>query len=212
MDLAALREAAEEPWRDAALKSEGPVLALVGRLIPIKNVPMFLRTVRALVPRYPTIEGWVIGDGPLRTELASRAAEMGLTGHLRFWGEAANVPRLLARADLFCHCSWSEGLSNAIMEAAALALPVVATRAGGAAELVEDEGSGFLVAPDDHVAMADRVSRLIDDPGLHARVGEAGRQKMESEFSLDRMVNDMLAVYGELLTREGLPAMQRFPC
>jgi glycosyltransferase involved in cell wall biosynthesis len=198
IDLAALRSAAaagESPEREPS----APVLALVGNLIPRKNAPMFLRVIAGLQARYPGIEGWLIGDGPERRPLETLAEEMGVSDRIRFWGQRADVARLVARADILCHCSHSEGLSNAIMEASGLGLPVVATRAGGTDEIVEDGVTGFLVDADDDGTMAGYVDQLLGDPDRRARMGDAGRQKMEREFALEQMVKNIVAVYRDLL-------------
>jgi glycosyltransferase involved in cell wall biosynthesis len=165
---------------------------------------MFLRVVAEVARRHPQVQGWLIGDGPEREALERLAVELGVSDQVRFFGRRADVPRLVAQADLLCHCSYSEGLSNAIMEASALGLPVVVTRAGGTEEIVEEGVTGHLVDPDDHAAMARRVAALLDDSGMRARMGEAGRRKMETEFSLERMVGDMVAVYQEMLARRDL--------
>jgi glycosyltransferase involved in cell wall biosynthesis len=180
----------------------GPVLAMVGRLVPLKNVPMFFRVIASLADRYPTLQGWIIGDGPEHARLQMLAREMGVASRVRFWGERPDVPALLAGADIFCHCSQTEGLSNAIMEASALGLPIVATRAGGAAEIIENGVTGLLVEPDDSASMAHYVDLLVRDPDQRARLGEAGRRKMAEEFSLARMVRDMVGCYREVLAEK----------
>lgn len=181
----------------------GPVLVQVGSLIPRKNVPMFLRVVAALAERYPGLEGWLIGDGSERAALETLAEEMGVAPRVRFWGRQADVAALLRRADILCHCSYSEGICNVIMEGSALGLPVVVTRAGGVAEIVEDGATGFLVDPDDDAAMIHCVDRLLREPGLREGLGEAGCQKMRREFSLERLVGDMVAFYRDLLDERG---------
>jgi glycosyltransferase involved in cell wall biosynthesis len=202
IDLGALRAAAagESPDRIRTERdSSGPVLALVGNLIPRKNAPMFLRVIAGLQARYPGIEGWLIGDGPERRPLETLADEIGVADRIRFWGQRADVARLVARADILCHCSHSEGLSNAIMEASGLGVPVVATRAGGTDEIIEDGVTGFLVDADDDGAMAGFVGQLLRDPDRRARIGMAGRQKMEREFAVEQMVKNIMAVYRDLL-------------
>ncbi|MGI8970526.1 MAG: glycosyltransferase family 4 protein, partial [Dehalococcoidia bacterium] len=209
LDLAALRAAAFSPLTTHHSPLTTPVLALVGSMIPRKNVPMFLRVIRRLSGRYPAIEGWLIGEGPERAAVEALAGEMGVTKHVRFWGRQANVPRLLTGVEVLCHCAHSEGLSNAIMEASALGLPVVVTRSGGTAEIVEDGVTGFTVDLDDDAAMASHVGRLLADTDLRMAMGEAGRRKMEREFSLERMVRDMTAVYHGLLGDRGAEAFGR---
>jgi glycosyltransferase involved in cell wall biosynthesis len=219
MDLVALRAIAASQRDGATGRADvlsprrplapSPRLALVGRLIPRKNAPMFLRVIAGLAALHPGVEGWLIGDGPERAALESLAQELGIVERVQFWGERSDVIRLLGEVDILCHCSHSEGLCNAIMEASALGLPVVATRAGGTDEIVEDCATGFVVNPDDAAGMTRSLDRLLRDPNLCARMGEAGHRKMEREFSLQRMVEDMIAVYQELLEQKALGGVFR---
>ena len=95
----------------------------------------------------------------------------------------------------------SEGLSNSIMEYMALGLPVVCGDGGGNPELVQDGTTGFVVRPSDTSELASRLSRLRSDPALCTAMGGAGRARISDEFSLERMVRNMLRVYAEAIDR-----------
>jgi glycosyltransferase involved in cell wall biosynthesis len=116
-------------------------------------------------------------------------------------GERDDVPAVLTGFDIFVLSSIAEGMSNAILEAMATGLPVVATRVGGNPELVADGSSGFLVEPGSPAALADALRRYLGDPGLLARHGRAARELAQAEFSLDRMVGEYGQLYGRLLAR-----------
>jgi glycosyltransferase involved in cell wall biosynthesis len=211
LDLAALRAASAINWDGRSdPPAAGPVLALVGRLVPVKNAPMFLRVIAGLAGAHPGVQGWLIGDGPQRDPLEQLAEGLGIKDRIRFCGWQAGAAGLLAGVDILCHCSHSEGLPNAIMEASALGLPVVATRVGGTPEVVDEGATGFLVDPDDAAAMVDHVDRLLGDEPLRTQMGQAGRRKMESEFSQERMVGDMVALYRELLAQKAPRAVPSF--
>jgi L-malate glycosyltransferase len=138
-----------------------------------------------------------VGDGPERDLLVRRIQELGLRDAVHLLGTRYDVPALLARATAFCLPSRAEGLSNAIMEAMAARLPVVATRAGGNPELVEDGVTGFVVPVGDAAQMADRLIDLLSDPERAREMGRRGRTFAERELSLDRKK----AAYGDLYCR-----------
>ena len=101
--------------------------------------------------------------------------------------------------DLFVLPSKAEGISNTILEAMATGLPVVATAVGGNPELVVDGETGSLVPSQDPKAMADAIECYINDPAMLKRHGSAGRKRVEASFSMEAMMNNYLAVYGELI-------------
>ena len=106
---------------------------------------------------------------------------------------------LMKSFDLFAMSSITEGLGSAMLEAMACRRAIVATRAGGIPEVVVDGQTGVLVPPHDDGALAAAIVRLLRDPGLRQALGEAGRQRVEDEFSAERMVAKTLAVYEERL-------------
>ncbi len=159
-------------------------LLFVGRLAGIKGVPILLEAVATLRERFPAMTLTLIGDGPERGAIEAEAARRGIADHVEFTGylSQAAVAERLAEADLFVLPSFAEGVPVVLMEAMAAGLPVVATRVGGVAELVEDGVSGVLTAPGDPGALAEGIGRLLDDAGLRARMGRAGRARVEAEF------------------------------
>lgn len=148
----------------------------------------------------------VVGEGSLRAELEREIARRGLGGSVRLAGALPQdeVARRLARADLFVLPSvvapdgQMEGIPVALMEALAAGRPVVASRLSGTPELVADGETGLLVPPGDAGAVAEAVARLLREPGLAARLGEAGRRRVEDEFRLATTVAELRA----LLDRE----------
>jgi glycosyltransferase involved in cell wall biosynthesis len=161
-----------------------PVLLFVGRLAAIKGLLVLLDAVAALKPRHPGLRLVLVGDGPDRRALEARAAALGLGEAVEFTGylSQAAVAQRVKGCDLFVLPSFAEGVPVVLMEAMAARRAVVATRVAGVAELVEDGVAGALVPPGDPVALAARIGALLDDPGLRARMGEAGRAKVVAEF------------------------------
>jgi glycosyltransferase involved in cell wall biosynthesis len=113
-----------------------------------------------------------------------------------FAGYRGDVPALLAGCDVFCLPSRAEGLPMVVLEAMMQARPVVATPAGGTAELVADGETGLLVPVGDAGALAAALRTLLDDPGRARRLGEAGRARVLAEFSADRAAERILGLYG----------------
>jgi glycosyltransferase involved in cell wall biosynthesis len=171
-----------------------PVTLLsVGRLRAPKD---FLTLVRAMAALEPGSAGLrIAGDGPERAALADEVARLGLESTVELLGTRTDVAELLAGADVFVLSSDSEGLPMSVLEAMAAGLPVVASAVGGVPEAVRDGETGTLVPPGDSAALAHALRRLVSDPALRDRLGEAGRRRVEREFSLERFEREHLDLY-----------------
>jgi glycosyltransferase involved in cell wall biosynthesis len=166
-------------------------LLSVARLVPKKGIEVLLDALAALPPglhwRYAHV-----GDGPLRAELAARAARLGLAERIRWCGALAQDQVLNAYrgADLFVLASRiapdgdRDGLPNVLLEAGAQELAVVASRLEAVPELIEDGRNGRLVAPDDPQALAGALARLIADPAARLRLGRAARVRVLDRFGM----------------------------
>jgi sugar transferase (PEP-CTERM/EpsH1 system associated) len=175
-------------------------LGTVGRLDPVKNQASLLATLSSLAPRFPGLRLTVVGDGPLRASLEAQAASLGLTGRVSFTGARSDTPDLLRSFDLFVLPSVNEGISNTILEAMATGLPVVAGRVGGNPELVVDGVTGRLYDPADPEALEQALLPYLTDPALRRAHGEAARDRVVQNFSLDAMIARYQSLYDELLT------------
>jgi glycosyltransferase involved in cell wall biosynthesis len=144
----------------------------------------------------------IAGDGPLQGALVTRTRELGLEHRVRFLGHRSDVEVVLAALDTFVLSSVSEGLSNTILEAMATGLPVVATRVGGADELVVDGDTGLLVSPGAPREMAGALRRLATDGRARRAMGAAGRTRAESEFALSTMIERYENLYVDLAALE----------
>lgn len=159
-------------------------MLFVGRVVEAKGLVILFDAMAALEAAAPDLTLTVVGDGPDRSRIEKEAAARGLGGRVEFLGtkSQADVAKLLATAEIFVLPSYAEGVPVVVMEALGSGVPVVASFVGGMAELVEDETTGFLVRPGDPIQLADRIGRLIDDPELRARMGRAGRERVETDF------------------------------
>lgn len=176
------------PWRDRRGElgiGAGEVVVLtVGRLAREKNQALLLRA-SAQLHR----QGWrhhlvVVGEGELAGQLAQLSEQLGLGSWVHWVGATATLQDFYRSADLFALSSDIEGLPNVILEAQALGLPVVTTAAGGAPEVVQDGETGYVVACGAQEELADRLARLIADPALRRRFGEAGKARVDAHFAL----------------------------
>jgi sugar transferase (PEP-CTERM/EpsH1 system associated) len=181
------------------------IVGTVGRLQAIKDqrtlVRAFAQWLAADEVARERARLLIVGDGPLRPEVEREVAEAGLGQRVWLAGERADIPRLLGFLDCFALSSRAEGISNTLLEAMACGLPVVATDVGGNRELVTEGENGQLVQPEDPAALAEALALYFHDPGRALAHGEAGRRRVEAEFSLDGMVSRYIGCYDQFLGR-----------
>jgi glycosyltransferase involved in cell wall biosynthesis len=175
----------------------GPAVAVV-RLRPQKDVQTLLRATAIAVSKCPSFRLEIAGDGEQAIVLRDLANELNLSHHVSFLGEVNDVPALLARARMLVQSSLTEGTSLAVLEAAALGLPVVVTRVGGNPEIVLDEQTGLLVPTKNPAQLAAAMLRIWSDPDLGRRMGLAGRKRVEENFDVRKTIANYEALYQEL--------------
>jgi glycosyltransferase involved in cell wall biosynthesis len=174
-------------------------IVFVGRLSPEKDLDTLLEAVALLRQRGSSTPLHIAGDGPERSRLERLCAERQLHDSVRFLGAVRNVPGLLATAGLLVLPSLSEGISLALLEAMASGVPVVATRIGGNAEVIEDERTGLLIPTRDPEALAGAIHRLQADPSAATRLAVAARQRVETCFDVREMVRRYESLYESIL-------------
>ncbi len=168
-----------------------------------KNHSGFLRIAARIRNQLANVEFLLVGDGPLRAELEREARELGLESSVVFCGDRRDIPAVQASMDVAVLTSESESLSNAILEAMAAGLPVVAYRNGGNPELV-DEQRGALVAQGDERAFAEAVVHLLTEPAHREGSGRNARRFVEENFSLERARARYWELYERLLKEKGV--------
>jgi glycosyltransferase involved in cell wall biosynthesis len=179
-----------------------PRIISVGRFAYPKDYATLVDALAAVETDYRAI---LVGEGPMRSAVASDVRRRGLAARIELLGGRTDVPNLLASADIFVLSSRSEGLPISVLEAMAAGLPVVATDVGGLSELVVDGKTGLLVPPADGTALAEAVQRLLRDPELRRRFGARARLRAEQRFDLMRFREAHIAIYRRELKRRGLP-------
>jgi colanic acid/amylovoran biosynthesis glycosyltransferase len=171
----------------------------VGRLVAGKGYSLLLEALADVGARGHDVALDVVGEGPAGDALCERAAALGLDGRVRWLGAVGQdeIRRHYAEADAFCLPSFAEGVPVVLMEAMAMALPVVATRIAGIPELIDDGESGLLVAPARSDELADALARLAGSPELRAQLGRAGRRAVTDGYDADRWARALAELLGE---------------
>jgi glycosyltransferase involved in cell wall biosynthesis len=172
-------------------ESTTPVIAMVARFVEQKNQGLLLRAIARLQGRARVV---FAGDGPLLPAAEREARELGVASQVEFLGRRSDIAEILSRAHVFALPTNWEGFPLSILEAMRAGLPVVASDAGGVAESIVDGVTGYLVPRSDDDLFVDRLSALVADPALRARLGLAGRERYQSTFTLDQMLWKTLAV------------------
>jgi glycosyltransferase involved in cell wall biosynthesis len=188
--------------RAAAGFDEGaPLVGIVGRLVPIKDVPTFLRAAALLRASVPAARFAVVGDGEERPDLERLAGELGLGGLVHFFGWRRDLPAVYGDLDLVVNCSRNEGTPVALIEALAAGRPVVATAVGGTAELLGRGERGVLVPPGQPEALAAAMCGALEGGQDQERRRCAGRAYALAHHSSERLLHDVDALYREALAR-----------
>ncbi len=185
------------------VRAAGQILiTTVGNVRRVKGHDVLIQAAASVVRRFPEASFSVAGEvlePEYFAELQGMVRELNLSGNFQFVGGVTDVPKHLATADIFVLPSRSEGFSNAIVEAMAEALPVVATDVGGNAEAVEDGVNGFIVPAEDSAALAEAICRLAGDAELAERMGLEGKRLAGERFTTEAMMRQITSAYAALL-------------
>ncbi|MHB1667939.1 MAG: glycosyltransferase family 4 protein [Thiomonas sp.] len=182
--------------RFACNRTDAPLrrVVFVGRHVPVKGIDVLLRA-WALVRRPAELRLVLAGNGPEHDKLRSLARELGVQDSVDFPGAVSHVPEILADAGLYVQASHQEGLPNAVLEAMASGLAVVATRVSGHEDVVAHGSTGLLVPPNDPAALAAAMQTLLDDSDLRLRMGRAGRAAIERTYCAEIVTASLLRLY-----------------
>jgi glycosyltransferase involved in cell wall biosynthesis len=176
-----------------------PLVGNVAALAPHKGQKHLVAAAARTIARVPDARFLIVGEGELKDALEKQIKTLALERHVVLAGFRADAIGLMKSFDLFVMSSVTEGLGSAALEAMACGRAVVATRAGGLPEAVADGDTGILVPPHDEAALADAIVTLLQDADRRRGMGEAGRARVIERFSVDRMVQDTIGVYAQLI-------------
>lgn len=176
------------------------ILLTVGRLVPRKGVDKVLEALPTVIARHPEVLYVVVGDGKYREDLRRLTETLGISDHVLFTGKVPDVRPFYHACDIFVMPARQEGkgdvegLGLVFLEAAACGKPVIAGAVGGAVDAVVHEVTGLFVDPTNPKEIADAILRLLDDPKLAQRMGEAGRQRVMSEFRWELTAKKLISL------------------
>ena len=185
------------------LPCKEPIVIYVGRLHPKKNPAMLLEVAELLKHRGVGFQLYIVGDGPQCASLLETVENENLADIVHLVGVSDQVALWLQAADVFVLSSLTEGMSNALLEATAYGLPVVATDVGGNKDVVIETVNGHLVPLHDVKQFANCLERLLRDSDLRQKMGAAGRGLAESRFEITHVAVQYMALYKELLNWPG---------
>lgn len=188
--------------RMLGLAEDSRLILTVGNLRRVKGIDVLIRAAHRVCREDPNAVFLIVGgypDSRYCGELKRLVEELSLTSHVHFLGECRNVQSLLHSCDIFCLLSRSEGMSNALLEAMACALPCVVTAVGGNIDVIDDGRTGFVVPSEDPDGTANRILQLLQHPDHARAIGRAGREAITKRFSAAAIVNELARVYDSLV-------------
>ena len=190
------RDRLREEW---GIPQDAVVAMMLSRLHPQKNPLGLLNAFARIEAAVPRLRIVYVGTGPQREEVARMVEERGLASRVHMVGERRDIPDALAAADIAVLPSFKEGFSNTVLESMAAGKPIVCTDVGGNAEVVIPGETGYIEPPGDNEAFGESLKKLAQDSALRQVFGDASRARVQ-RFSLDRMAQDTIDLYEELLS------------
>ncbi|HEY7678766.1 MAG TPA: glycosyltransferase [Candidatus Methylomirabilis sp.] len=197
VDLDRVRAAAHrapQVRRALGIPADAPLAGAASRLAPVKGIAHLVAAMPEVLVQCPGAHLVLAGDGEERAALEARAAALGMASRVHFLGFREDVDAVIAALDVFVLPSLNEGMGRVLVAAMALGVPVVATRVGGVADVVEDGRQGLLVPPADPAALAKSIAAILGDGMRAASMGALGRPRAE-RFGLQVMLERLAALY-----------------
>lgn len=176
------------------------VITFIGRLDEQKGLDLLLEATANLETGVVGVEVWLVGDGPVRTELQRLATKLGIDDRVKFWGYQAQIERYLYASDIFALPSRYEGMPIVLLEALAAGIPCVVSQVGDNELVVEDGKQGLVVPPNDAAALAEALNLLLLSPERRRQMSEAATRRGE-DFSDENMAQRYAEVYRALLSK-----------
>lgn len=181
---------------------ERPRIISVARLYPQKNQEMMIRAFAKIADKYPDWKLVMYGEGPRRQSLQLIIDNLQLTNRVQLPGRTEKVVEELRKSKIFCLSSDYEGMSNSMIEAICVGLPIVSTKVSGTDELIQDGVNGLLVDIGDEQGMTDALKKLIQNEELMKKMGAANREKA-SLFHIDTIMNEWMELIGHVVRNNG---------
>ncbi len=192
----------EEAKRRIGLDPDRLVVGTTAHLSPKKGHTDLLTSARQVIDRVPNAHFVFLGDGPMRGELTAMAEDLGVASHVTFLGFRRDVAEVMSAYDVFVLASWWEPFGLVLVEAMALGVPVIGTRAGGAPEVVVEGETGLLVPPKDADVLAESIVRLATSPEMRCDMAAAGPERART-FDIEPLAREVLDVYHATIDARG---------
>ena len=186
------------------LAPDAPIVGVIARLAPVKSLKTALQCAALLGQTRPDVHFVFVGEGPSRARLEELARALKIAHRVHFLGLRRDIARLNWSFDCVLLTSLQEGTPISIIESLAASRPVVSTDVGGVKRLIEDQKTGLLIPPRDPRAAAAAIARVLNEPQLARNWGECGRERVQREWSLERMLDQHRALYREVLAEKNL--------
>jgi glycosyltransferase involved in cell wall biosynthesis len=204
-DLSLAEQARRRIREEFGIPQDAPVVGVMGRIVKGKGVVEFVQAMPVVLKARPDARFLIVGDAlpsdndSVKDQIIELVGSLGIQESVIFTGMRMDVPELLAAMDLFVLPSYREGLPVVVLEAMAMAKPVVSTWIRGCREVVVDGETGILVQPRDVPALADAIIRVLSDKDMAHRMGRSGRKRIEHQFELKRIVRKQLDALANLI-------------
>lgn len=188
-----------------ASDAEPKILLSVSNLVPTKGIDLNLQALQKLLPKYPELKYWVIGDGPERGNLERLSLKLGLSSQVEFLGQLPRegVMASMAACDIFSLPSWQEGFGIVYLEAMAHGKPVIGCRGEGIEDFVTNGETGFLIQPKDPDELVQVLDELLEDPQKRIEVGKKARELALQKFTWEINAQKTIQLYQDILTDHG---------
>jgi sugar transferase (PEP-CTERM/EpsH1 system associated) len=187
------------------------LIGSVGRLVEVKNYKSLIDAFSVTVKKHPSIHLVLAGDGTEKEALNKQVTDLNLQGHVHLLGNRDDIPNIMNALDIFVLPSFSEGLSNTLLEAMSCGTPVIASNVGGNSEIVIPDHSGYLYESDNIQQLSELLNRLVSAPDLIKKLSVQARQHILDNYSLQSMVDNYESEYNRLLIQYGiLPSSDKF--
>jgi L-malate glycosyltransferase len=184
--------------RQLGLKPEDFVIGTVGRLDPIKNIPLLVKALADVHHSNTSIKGLLVGDGPERQQLQKIVVSLNIEEDIVFAGYRKDATDVLQCLDLFVLCSFSEGTSMALLEAMAAGIPAIVTDVGGNPELISNNVNGWVIPTDSPADLIRAIYEALNNKVLTANMVKNGQQRFHNSFTFDSMLQNYGRYYQEL--------------
>ena len=197
VDIDAWQGEEDRDWlnREFNLPPGGKVVAVIAQLIERKGHRFLFEALPKILDQVPNAHFLILGKGPLETELKELCKALQIESHVLFAGFRDDLQRIMPNLDLVVHPALMEGLGVSLLQAAACGVPIVAGRAGGIPEIVEDGVNGYLVEPGNADVLVGPITELLSNPETRKRMGESGQRIVHERFSIKAMVSGYLKFY-----------------